>query len=184
MSEANVKNDSIALVERIKALMSTMEPGQVTNYLEFDSIEKVIAYRKCIRNSRFGAHGHTSNAGEYGGYDVEKLYREMAAKRDANEAQFPTHMELNGKATAQMVALWNSIHSFIYDSKVYGITCIDGRWTTVPFAYRAELYRVAYEIWGSDTNADTATKENYLALHRRYHEVMKTTLAQIMTKAI
>jgi hypothetical protein len=43
---------------------------------------------------------------------------------------------------------------------------------------------VAYEIWGSDTNADTATKENYLALHRRYHEVMKTTLAQIMTKAI
>jgi hypothetical protein len=108
----------------------------------------------------------------------------MAAKRDANEAQFPTHMELNGKVTTQIVALWNSIHSFIYDSKVYGITCTDGRWTTVPFAYRAELYRVAYEIWGSDTNADTATKENYLALHRRYHEVMKTTLAQIMTKAI
>jgi hypothetical protein len=101
-----------------------------------------------------------------------------------NESSVSDPYGIKWKVTTQIVALWNSIHSFIYDSKVYGITCTDGRWTTVPFAYRAELYRVAYEIWGSDTNADTATKENYLALHRRYHEVMKTTLAQIMTKAI
>lgn len=182
MSEFNAKSvirDSNGLIERINALLPTIVPGQVINYLEFDVIESSISYRKFVRNSRSGAHGHISDAGEYGQFEAEKFYRQLCAKRDEAESVFPAMMELNDKADKLMIEVWNRAHDIIYDAKVYGTLGYPHGWVVVSTIYKDVMRKAAQDIWGSDVEAEQTAKENYLALRKQYRRLVASVNSQL-----
>lgn len=154
---------SISTIDRIHDLMATIKPGEVIDYYELRLIASGVKYARYmhVKSPMVVSHDRLQN--------LEQAFQELLTLVAKHEANGPN--ELNSQASVPVVAAWNILHGHIYDVKVYGNNGLPiGVMSTSPMII-ALLRNMEVQIWRDGTTSDHATKENYVALKRKFEEL-------------
>ena len=172
MSVVIQQNGSISLIERINALLTSMEIGKVYNCREMELIRRGFDMLKYANNSRYGGFGDiTPSVEQY--QETAQAYRNLCKRCDEVDASLKID-ELNTAATTEMVFLWNRAHEYIYTAKVYENKDISGEFLNFLDLYRYKLLSLLADIWKDDI-VDECQALNYLTLKCRYNELLSGT---------